>query len=154
MLFFQAIVDDIKDNKPLKDIISDVRELSVKNIIPEHEVIGIVWGTIMSLGEWNKKEELVADQALRHLRNYTQFLQAFTTSDRSELALMLRVQDWCYDNMNFMNSFQKIILLFYKSKFHSILGTYQRSLLPMATFQTFNFPVIAAKLKTNSLPEH
>lgn len=120
-LYFQAIVDDIKDNKPLKDIISDVRELSVKNIIPEHEVIGIVWGTIMSLGEWNKKEELVADQALRHLRNYTQFLQAFTTSDRSELALMLRVQDWCYDNMNFMNSFQKIILLFYKSKFHSIV---------------------------------
>ena len=109
MLYFQAIVDDIKDNKPLKDIISDVRELSVKNIIPEHEVIGIVWGTIMSLGEWNKKEELVADQALRHLRNYTQFLQAFTTSDRSELALMLRVQDWCYDNMNFMNSFQNDI---------------------------------------------
>lgn len=38
----QAIIDDIKDNKPQKDIINDVKELSAKNIIPEHEVIGIV----------------------------------------------------------------------------------------------------------------
>lgn len=38
----QAIIDDIKDNKPHKDIITEVKELSVKNIIPEHEVISIV----------------------------------------------------------------------------------------------------------------
>lgn len=39
---FQAIIDDIKDNKPQKDIINDVKELSEKNFIPEHEVIAIV----------------------------------------------------------------------------------------------------------------
>lgn len=70
----------------------------------------------MSLGEWNKKEELVADQALRHLRNYHQFFQAFTTADRSEVALILKIQEYCYENMNFMNSFYKIIVLFYKRK--------------------------------------
>lgn len=109
-----AIIDDIKDNKNQKDIINEVRDLSVKNIIPEHEVITIIWTTIMSLGEWNKKEELVADQALRHLRIYAQFFQAFTTSERSELALILKMQEYCYDNMNFMNSFYKIMVLFYK----------------------------------------
>jgi hypothetical protein len=71
----------------------------------------------MSLGEWNKKEELVADQALRHLRIYSQFFQAFTTNDRSELALILKMQEYCYDNMNFMNSFYKIMVLFYKRKY-------------------------------------
>lgn len=71
----------------------------------------------MSLGEWNKKEELVADQALRHLRNYSQMFSAFTTNDRSELALILKIQEYCYDNMNFMNSFYKIMVLFYKRKF-------------------------------------
>jgi len=40
--YLQAIVDDIKDNKPHKEIIQDIKELSVKNSIPEHEVIGIV----------------------------------------------------------------------------------------------------------------
>lgn len=39
---FQAIIDDIKDNKQQKDIITDIKELSEKYIIPEHEVIGIV----------------------------------------------------------------------------------------------------------------
>lgn len=109
-----TIIDDIKDNKPQKDIIADIRDLSVKNSIPEHEVIVIIWTTIMSLGEWNKKEELVADQALRHLKIYNQFFSSFTTTDRSELALILKIQEYCYENMNFMNSFYKIIVLFYK----------------------------------------
>lgn len=109
-----VIVDDLKDNKPQKEIIADLKELSVKNSIPEHELIVIIWTTIMLLGEWNKKEELVADQALRHLRNYIQFFQSFATTDRSELALILKIQEYCYENMNFMNSFYKIIVLFYK----------------------------------------
>lgn len=71
----------------------------------------------MSFGDWNKKEELVADQALRHLKNYQQLFQAFTSNDRSELGLILKIQEYCYENMNFMNSFYKIIVLFYKSKF-------------------------------------
>lgn len=112
----QAIVEGINDSKPTKDIITDVKEMSNKCGIPEHEVIGIIWTTIMSLGEWNKKEELVAEQALRHLRTHTQFLQAFTTTDRSELALILKVQEFCYENMNFMKAFQKIMLLFYKAE--------------------------------------
>lgn len=70
----------------------------------------------MGLAEWNKKEELVAEQALKHLRQYTTLLQAFTTVDRAELALILKVQEFCYENMNFMKAFQKIILLFYKGK--------------------------------------
>lgn len=79
----------------------------------------------MALVEWNKKEELVAEQALKHLKQYTVLFEAFTNSQRSELQLMLRVQEYCYCNMNFMKVFQKIILLFYKSKlknFQSAVG--------------------------------
>lgn len=70
----------------------------------------------MGLAEWNKKEELVTDQALKHLKQYTTLLQAFTTVDRAELALILKVQEFCYENMNFMKAFHKIMLLFYKGK--------------------------------------
>jgi len=108
------IVDDIKDNKQQKDIIANVKEMAAKYLIPEQEVIGIIWTTVMSFGDWNKKEELVADQALRHLKNYQQLFQAFTSNDRSELGLILKIQEYCYENMNFMNSFYKIIVLFYK----------------------------------------
>lgn len=71
---------------------------------------------VMSHAEWNKKEELLMDQAMRHLKQYTSLLAAFTTTARSELALMVKVQEFCYENMNFMKVFHKIIVLFYKSK--------------------------------------
>jgi eIF4-gamma/eIF5/eIF2-epsilon len=87
----------------------------------------------MSLGEWNKKEELIAEQALKHLRSYIQLFQAFTSTDKSELALILKVQEFCYENMNFMKTFQKIILLFYKVEIiseESILRWYKEAHSP------------------------
>ncbi|RXG71288.1 Protein krasavietz [Armadillidium vulgare] len=75
-----------------------------------------IWSSIMASVEWNKKDELVADQALRHLRIYAPLFAASTTTARGELQLLLRVQEYCYDNMNFMKVFQKIVYLFYKSE--------------------------------------
>lgn len=105
----------------------------------------------MALGEWNKKEELVADQALRHLKIYSQFFQAFTTNDRSELALILKIQEYCYENMNFMNSFYKIMVLFYKRKYFID----QKGLfITQWHCSCFNFPVIYANLNLITMPEH
>jgi len=71
----------------------------------------------MAQAEWNKKEELVGEQALKHLKSYTPLLAAFTTTAKAELCLMLRVQEYCYGNMNFMKVFSKIIMLFYRSEY-------------------------------------
>lgn len=80
-----------------------------------------IWVVVMGRAEWNKKEELIAEQALKHLKIYTSLLGAFTTTARSELALILKVQEFCYENMNFMKVFQKIVLLLYKSMFEVLL---------------------------------
>ncbi|XP_018801792.1 PREDICTED: protein krasavietz [Bactrocera latifrons] len=112
----QTLIDDIHDEKAHSEITTDIKEFALRNNIPDHEIIIIIWSTVMSLGEWNKKEELVTDQAVRHLKAYCPLLQAFASTDRSELALILKVQEFCYENMNFMKAFQKIILLFYKTE--------------------------------------
>lgn len=112
----QTLLDDINDEKLHTEITADIKEFALKSNIPDHEVISIIWSTVMSLGEWNKKEELVTDQAVRHLKAYCPLLQAFASTDRSELALIQKVQEFCYENMNFMKAFQKIILLFYKTE--------------------------------------
>lgn len=70
----------------------------------------------MAAVEWNKKDELVAEQAMKHLRTYTPLLAELTTSTKSEINLMLKVQEYCYENQSFMKVFQKIIVLFYKSE--------------------------------------
>merc|ERR1712071_743688 len=108
-------VEDISDNKPVKDIIASVKEAVVKYRLQEHEIITSLWNTVMSTVEWNKKEELVAEQALKHLKQYSPLFAAFTQTSRSELTLLVRVQEFCYENMNFMKVFQKVVLLFYKT---------------------------------------
>lgn len=40
---------------------------------------------------------------------------AFATNYKSELVLLNKVQEYCYDNMNFIKTFNKIVLLFYKT---------------------------------------
>ncbi|KAK7586060.1 hypothetical protein V9T40_003936 [Parthenolecanium corni] len=105
----------LAEEAPIKEIISDIQKMAAKASIPEHEVVILVWTVVMDHAEWNKKEELLTDQALKHLKQYTMLLAAFTQTTKSELSLMLKVQEYCYENMNFMKVFQKIILLFYKT---------------------------------------
>jgi len=111
----KCISDALAENKQAKEIINEVKEYSQKYNLVEHEVIAIVWTTLMAAVEWNKKEELVAEQALKHVKNYTSLLGAFSTTPKAEITLMLRIQDFCYDNMNFMKVFSKMVILLYKT---------------------------------------
>lgn len=36
--------------------------------LSEQAMIGIIWTSVMSSVEWNKKEELVTEQAIKHLK--------------------------------------------------------------------------------------
>ena len=45
-----------------------VKEEMKKNELQEQAVIGLLWTCLMNAMEWNKKEELVTEQALKHLK--------------------------------------------------------------------------------------
>ena len=108
--------DAIAEEKSTKDIIVELKEVVQKTGISEQEVVVLIWQCIMTGIEWNKKEDLLQDQALRHLKQHVSLFAAFTTNFKSELNLLNKIQEFCYDNMNFLKSFNKIILLLYKSK--------------------------------------
>ena len=105
--------------------------------------------------EWNKKEELLQDQALRHLKQYLPLFAAFTNNFKSEINLLNKIQEYCYDNMNFLKTFNKIILLLYKSKLFLLQKLEERSLLIYSSKPfTFNLCkvrlIFCAALKKNS----
>ncbi|XP_053876348.1 eIF5-mimic protein 1 isoform X2 [Malaclemys terrapin pileata] len=100
---------------PIKEVVLYVKEEMKRNDLPEPAVIGLLWTCIMNAVEWNKKEELVAEQALKHLKQYAPLLAVFSTQGQSELILLQKVQEYCYDNIHFMKAFQKIVVLFYKA---------------------------------------
>jgi len=112
----KALAQMIKDEVPLSEMSEYVQELLEKNGMSETEVTISIWNSVMAAVEWNKKEDLVAEQALKHLRQYCPLLKETAKSGRSELALMLKVQEFCYENMNFLKSFQKIIMLLYQAE--------------------------------------
>lgn len=110
------VVAMIKEEAGVKEIEAFVKDAVAKNSMSEHEVAVLLWNTLMNGVEWNKKEELVAEQALKHLKVYAPLLEKFTTTVKSEIALMNRVQEFSYENMIFLKVFSKIIQLFYKSE--------------------------------------
>lgn len=110
------IRDLIEDDKPVKEIIQEVKEAIAKTPgIQEHDAIVMIWASVMSIVEWSKKEDLVQDQALRHLKKFIPLFAAFTSNAKSEMALLNKIQEYCYDNMNFLKTFNKIVLLLYKT---------------------------------------
>uniref|UniRef100_A0A3Q0S7A3 Basic leucine zipper and W2 domains 1 n=1 Tax=Amphilophus citrinellus TaxID=61819 RepID=A0A3Q0S7A3_AMPCI len=109
----KELQDQMSRGDPLKDV-GSVEEIK-KNNISEQTMIGLIWSSVMSSVEWNKKEELVTEQAIKHLKQYSPLLKAFTSQGLSELTLLLKIQEYCYDNIHFMKAFQKIVVLLYKA---------------------------------------
>ncbi|GFU04647.1 basic leucine zipper and W2 domain-containing protein 1 [Nephila pilipes] len=111
----QQVVELLKESTSVDEIICHVKDQMKKNGLPEHEVVVLLWISLMTSVDWNKRQELVHEQAIKHLRQYTSLLSAFTSSTKAELALLVKVQEYCYDNMAFMKVFEKILVLFYKT---------------------------------------
>uniref|UniRef100_A0A2D4Q6L9 eIF5-mimic protein 1 n=1 Tax=Micrurus surinamensis TaxID=129470 RepID=A0A2D4Q6L9_MICSU len=111
----RELQERLSQDCPIKEMVLYVKEEMKRNDLQEPAVIGLLWTCIMNAVEWNKKEELVAEQALKHLKQYAPLLAVFSTQDQSELILLQKVQEYCYDNIHFMKAFQKIVVLFYKA---------------------------------------
>uniref|UniRef100_A0AAY4CP14 eIF5-mimic protein 1 n=1 Tax=Denticeps clupeoides TaxID=299321 RepID=A0AAY4CP14_9TELE len=100
---------------PIREMVVYLKEEMKRNELQEAAVIGLLWTCLMNAVEWNKKEELVTEQALKHLKYYSPLLAVFSTQGQSELVLLQKVQEYCYENIHFMKAFSKIIVLFYKA---------------------------------------
>ncbi|CAK9303271.1 unnamed protein product [Gordionus sp. m RMFG-2023] len=97
------------------EMVGKLKSLQQSGNFEESDVIVLIWNTLMNMVEWNKKEDLIAEQTLKHLKVHAQLLKAFVTSPKTEATLLARIQEYCYDNMNFMKVFQKIVITLYKS---------------------------------------
>jgi len=98
-----------------KELVLSTKECAEKHDLQHEEVVVILWASVMKAVEWNKKEDLLAEQAFAHIKKYAPVFVAFTTTPEIELLLLQKVQEYCYDNMNFLKLFQKMVTLLYKT---------------------------------------
>uniref|UniRef100_A0A3Q3JYV7 W2 domain-containing protein n=1 Tax=Monopterus albus TaxID=43700 RepID=A0A3Q3JYV7_MONAL len=108
----KELQEQMSRGDPLKDIIVYVQEEIKKNNISEQTMIGLIWSSVMSSVEWNKKEELVTEQAIKHLK-VTPLLRGSAVPSLS--GSCDNKPEYCYDNIHFMKAFQKIVVLLYKA---------------------------------------
>lgn len=52
----QLLLDSLSDGKHTRDISVELKEFAQKENIQEHEIVCIIWSTVMNQAEWNKKE--------------------------------------------------------------------------------------------------
>lgn len=115
------------------EIIDQCRDRMKTTTLTDVDITVMLWRCIMGSVEWNKKEELVAEQALKHLKIYCPLFLPFCEQGTPQLTLLIKMQEYCYDNMNFMKVFHKIVLLFYKNDIlteQAILKWYNESHIP------------------------
>lgn len=104
--------EDGESNIP--EMVEHLNGFVTEHKLPYAEAVSVVWANIMNGTDWNKKAELVQDQALRHIKLYVKVLEAFTKSPKAELTLMVRIQNYCFDNQQFLKIFYRIIIMLYK----------------------------------------
>jgi len=102
-----------------EDLTSNEMVGQIKNFIeskkfPEHDAVSIVWSAIMNSVEWSKKDEVLAEQCFKHLKNYAPVIAACASSGRSEMTLLTKIQDYCYSTPGFGKLFGKIVTTYYK----------------------------------------
>merc|ERR1711872_1134490 len=60
-------------------------------------------------------KEIIMDMR-ENLKQFMALFAAFTTSAKSEMVLLNKIQEYCYDNQNFLKCFYKIVILLYKTE--------------------------------------
>merc|ERR1712142_1119671 len=55
----RALRSSISDEKPTKEIILELKEAVKKNGLLEQEAVAMIWISLMTAVEWNKKEDLL-----------------------------------------------------------------------------------------------
>jgi hypothetical protein len=110
-------------------LIESIRDVQVDHRIPESEIIKLLWPALIAAVEWNKKTELMMEQAMRHIKSNLQMIACWTKSDRAQITLMVTMQEYAFINQNFLKIYKRICLLFYKAEILSedaILTWYEK----------------------------
>lgn len=112
----RSLRNQIAEGQSAKEVVAELKENVKRHGLSEPDAVTMIWSAVMSAVEWNKKEDLLMEQALKHLKEYISLFKIFTTTAKSEMVLCNKIQEFCYDNQNFLKCFNKIVLLFYKTE--------------------------------------
>ncbi|CDS03997.1 hypothetical protein LRAMOSA06952 [Lichtheimia ramosa] len=106
----------IDEDANAKEVIAEIKQVMKENKISEPEMIQIIWMAVISTVDViNARPDQVEVQALRAIKNWTDVLETFTSSPKTELVLLQNVQITCYEDAKLTKFFRQIVQLLYKN---------------------------------------
>eukprot|EP00730_Choanoeca_flexa_P014493 TRINITY_DN6359_c0_g1_i1.p1 TRINITY_DN6359_c0_g1~~TRINITY_DN6359_c0_g1_i1.p1 ORF type:complete len:411 (+),score=133.98 TRINITY_DN6359_c0_g1_i1:25-1257(+) len=107
------LIDAFKAEQKPSEVNELIQQTMKEVSLKETDVVTLLWTAIMESVEWNKKQDLVAEQALRQVHKYIPLLRTLTSTGKAQSLLMVKIQNYCFDNQNLLKVFVKIIMLLY-----------------------------------------
>eukprot|EP00049_Salpingoeca_infusionum_P023618 m.13115 g.13115 ORF g.13115 m.13115 type:complete len:421 (+) comp5901_c0_seq1:167-1429(+) len=80
------------------------------------DLVPMIWAEVLNAVEWNKKADLVAEQAFRQIHTYSTLLAFFAQTMATQVLLLNNIQGSMYEKQTLLNSFGKIVYLLYHDK--------------------------------------
>jgi hypothetical protein len=87
----RSLRNQIAEGQSAKEVVAELKDNVKRHGLSEPDAVTMIWSAVMSAVEWNKKEDLLMEQALKHLKEYISLFKIFTTTAKSEMVLCNKV---------------------------------------------------------------
>ncbi|PVV00087.1 hypothetical protein BB559_000147 [Furculomyces boomerangus] len=135
-IILQEVVDLMNESEgkaPISEIIKIGRKTMAQNQLTENEVVVLLWDAVMGNVRWGMRSEVIEQQALAEVKEYADAFAPFTSSPKSEMALLKHIQIYCYEDAKLMRLFYQIVRILYTEDVLShdaIIFWYSKGALP------------------------
>lgn len=115
-VFMGKIKMFLNEEKPLDEIVLYIKDTTEQGKITISHAIQILFSTIVNNGQWSGSQQ-IPDGFYKYIKEYVEVFKAIIgTNEKLQIETINKVQEFCYDNIEFIKTFQKIIFMFYQSE--------------------------------------
>ncbi|KAL2914488.1 hypothetical protein HK105_206055 [Polyrhizophydium stewartii] len=113
----EAARDELREkigNETPAEIKTAAKHLMTTNKWTEQETVTILWDSIMSSVDWSSRGDQIETLAVKTVGTWAPILATFCTSPKTEIALLVRVQQYMHDDSRLMKHFRVVVQNLYK----------------------------------------
>lgn len=99
---------------PVGDVLSFIKAKKTENSLPDPDILRVLWVAVTkSVNMTGKNQQQILQAVLKQVKTYRKVLNAFASSAKGELALLVTVQVLCYEDNRLLKLFSDIVRVLY-----------------------------------------
>ncbi|KAJ3045365.1 hypothetical protein HDV00_010235 [Rhizophlyctis rosea] len=108
------LTDMFSGNATAQEATTYVKQQIQVNAWTEGDVVPFIWDALVAAVDWSNRPEQIESQIVKQLTQWGKVLATFCTTPKTEIGLLLKVQQVCYEDARFMKHYRTIVSNLYK----------------------------------------